>query len=167
MASIWSNQDGLVVRFGTKKAGEENRVPATERGGVVNVTKLRIKGEDLADTCTFAADTLSERSLLPARIYVKSATIVVLNEAFAGATAVLDVGTYNADGTAIADGGLDAGVTQASLTADAVIVGDGTQVGAVVEGTGGIRIGASYDTAAFTAGEAEITVEWIDATGGA
>ena len=152
----WTNSDGLVQYFGPRKS--ENSVPAEAVNPSLGRKMITVyfRGEDLGDTVT-----PSERgALIPSGSYLRSATLTV-QEAFAGATAVLDLGIYKVGATGTDDDdGIDAAVAVASLTAGVDIACDGAAIGTVL--TGDYRIGPSYDTAAFTAGSAKLVVEFDD-----
>lgn len=168
----WVNQDGLKVRFGPKDVNEENGVPAQPATfGQLQQVTYRIIGTELLDTCTFADGTLDERGArIPGNAFIKSATLDV-DEAFAGTNAVLDIGFYKVDGsqaTGGGDDGIDAAIAVTAI--DAVgdeIACDGADIGTLLANTAptgrtdtSVLIGASYDTAAFTAGKATLRVEY-------
>ena len=158
----WLNQDGLAVGFGTRTQNftESRRHPAPD--GPLEKVVLKIRGEDLADAVAVGEDQIVNGVVIPAGATLIRAEILV-TEAFVGATAVLDVGTYDQAGAVIDDDGIVAAQTVASLTLGAEIAGAGAALDTVV-GAGGVKIAASYDTAAFTAGEAQIVVEYATAS---
>lgn len=160
--SVWSNGDGLVVGFGTRTTVKTGSHVIGEHGATEKVY-LRIRGEDLADAVSATGDQIVQAPVIPNGATILSATIKV-TEAFVGATAVLDVGLYDKDGTIVDDDGIDAAVAVAALTLGAEIACDGADVNTVVATTGGVKVAASYDTAAFTAGEAIIEVEYATAS---
>ena len=156
--STWSNQDGLYVGYGRRKV-EKNAGFGVRSTTAVQTMTMKIYGPDLSDAV--AAADLENASVIPADAYLKSATLVVTT-AFAGATATLDIGTYNADDNGAADDdGIDSAIAVGSLTDGAVIECNGADVGTVCDGDSGWKISASYDTAAFTAGEATLTIEYV------
>lgn len=157
--STWTNQDGLYVGFGTRKV-EGNGGALSSTDGAVQTMTVQIKGTQLSDAV--AAADLENAATLPAGSVLLDAVLLVTT-AFAGATATLDIGTYNAsDNTVDTDNGIDSAIAVGSLSDGAVIACDGTQASnTLVDGTGGWKIGASYDTAAFTAGDATLVVRFI------
>jgi hypothetical protein len=115
---------------------------------------MQIHGAELNDDV--AACELETSGRIPSGAYIKEATLVV-EQTFAGATATLDIGVYAAaDDSVVDDDGIDAAIAVASLTAGAVIACDGADIGTVTAQES--KLGASYDTAAFTAGRATLTV---------
>jgi hypothetical protein len=155
--SKWLNQDGLFVGFGTRKA-ESNSAPQTSTAGVYQEIRMAIKGTELTDVATAAQ--VENGAVIPAGAWIESA-ILHVNTAFVGATAALDLGTLNAStGVITDDDGLDAAIAVGSLTLGARIVGDGAQVGTRLAVP--VKVIASYDTAAFTAGEATLVVRYVE-----
>ena len=95
---------------------------------------------------------------IPANAIIKAAYIKV-KTAFAGGTSY-NFDLYEADGTVIDADGIDSGVLVAALSDNAWIVCDGALVGATIGSAAGqLTIAA---TGTFTAGEAEVFVEYID-----
>jgi hypothetical protein len=156
--NTWTNKDGLYVGFGTRKT-EKNTSSAHAPSSGIQTLEMRIRGADLGDTV--AAADLENAAVIPQGALLLSADLFVTT-AFAGASAVLDIGTYNADANDIADDdGIDVAIATATLTDGAVVSCDGADVGVVCDGTDGWKLGASYDTAAFTAGEATLVCRYI------
>ena len=156
--STWTNKDGLYVGFGRRKV-ENNSGASVRSNSAVQTLTMKIVGSELSDAV--AAVDLENAAVIPVDALLKSATLFVTT-AFAGATAALDIGTYNADANDAADDdGIDSAIAVGSLTDGAVITCDGADVGTVCDGTDGWKIGASYDTAAFTAGEATLVIEYV------
>lgn len=152
----WTNQDGLYVGFGSR-ATEKNTSAAHSPKGAIQTMSVKIHGPSLKDAV--AAADLENAAVIPADAYLVSARLFVTT-AFAGATATLDIGTYDAsDNSAEDDDGIDAAIAVGTLTDNAVVACDGAEVGTVMPHA--MKIGASYDTAAFTAGEATLVVEFI------
>ena len=152
----WTNADGLVVGFGTRKV--ETTYSAKETGsGVEEKVVMRIRGADLADSDVTAQ--LVHAPVIPAGAFIKSAYLQV-DTAFEGTNAVLDIGLYKAsDGTAVDDDGIDSAIATATLVAHYDVACDGAEVGK--EQAYACKVAASYDTAAFTAGEATLIVTYV------
>ena len=155
--AYWTNQDGLVVGFGTRTI-TKNAGAKIAKGGAVEQMVVEVDLATLADAVATTDDAVVMGAHIPAGALLQSATLIV-DVAAVGASAVLDIGTYDLDGAEIDDDGIDAAVATASLTAGAVIACDGALVGTVLAANS--RIGLSYDTAAFTAGTATLVVEFI------
>lgn len=155
--SVWSNSDGLVVGFGTRTVATSSGAKVATAGAVEELV-LNIKGTDLGDTVAATDDAIVHGASIPADSLILSADLFVTTQ-FAGATAVLDIGVYQEDGTTVDDDGIDAAVAVATLVDNAVVSCDGADVGTVTATA--VKIAASYDTAAFTAGEAKLVVRYI------
>lgn len=161
--NLWTNADGLVVGFGTHTVDNETSAKPSVKGLIQQVS-LKIVGENLKDAAVPDALQAANSVTIPAGSLIKSAVLIVTETFTSGGSAVLDIGTINAStGTIVDDDGIDAAIDVAVLTANADITGDGAQVGAVVAVP--VKLYASYDTAAFTAGEATLVVEYIPAVG--
>ena len=161
--NVWVNKDGLAVGFGTHTVDTAvSSKPSTS--GDIQTVKLKIVGPDLVDAGFPDAIAQANSVIIPVDSLLVSATLFVTTAFTSGGSAVLDIGVYDVDADAIEDDdGIDAAIAVATLTANADITGDGAQVGAVVAVP--VKLYASYDTAAFTAGEATLVVEYIPAVG--
>tara|TARA_R110000868_G_scaffold40490_7_gene139714 strand:- start:4205 stop:4699 length:495 start_codon:yes stop_codon:yes gene_type:complete len=160
--ATWTNQDGLEVRFNL------DRATVVDSGTLAvspfkHITK-KITGTELPDTDNVAAD--ADAAFIPAGSVITRAYVYVTG-AFAGATATMDLGLKLAAGTAISADGIDADIAVAALDAvgDTILcngayVADGNLTG--VRLTADAYISASYETAAFTAGQATLVVEYLD-----
>lgn len=99
---------------------------------------------------------------VPAGAQIVSAKLFV-TEAWAGGTSI-SYGAYKkSDGTAIDADGYDAAIATASLTAGAVIEGDGALIGASV-GTDAAVLGATA-SGTYTAGKAKVILTYIPVDG--
>lgn len=154
-AAKWTNSDGLVVGFGTRTV-ETNAGAQPSLGGLRQQVKVRIKASTLP--ASDVSDQLLYGVTIPADSLLESAKLFVTT-AFAGATAVLNIGTYDSAGAAVDADGIDVAIAVASLGDNVVIACDGAQIGTVLAAD--CRIGLDYDTAAFTAGEGWLVVEYI------
>lgn len=154
---VWTNQDGLFVGFGTRKAEKNTGGNHASRGAIQTQT-VKLKGTDMGDTV--AASDLENAARIPANALLLSANLFVTTAFTSGGIAVLDIGVYNADtGAVVDDDGIDAAVALAALEDNDTVTCDGALVGTVMAQE--TKIGASYDTAAFTAGEATLVVRYI------
>lgn len=152
--AYWTNSDGLVVGFGTHDVDTGLAAKVSTMGETQELV-LDLVGVDVADTAVPA--NLVTGAFIPANSLVLSGLIIV-DTAFAGATAVLDIGTYDSAGAAVDDDGIHSAAVVA-LTADTDIDCTGAVIGTVV--TADTYIAATYDTAAFTAGTAKLIVRYI------
>lgn len=161
--NLWTNADGLVVGFGTHTVDNETSAKPSVKGLIQQVS-LKIVGENLLDAAVPDALQAANSVTIPAGSLIKSAVLIVSEAFTSGGSAVLDIGTINAStGVIVDDDGIDAAIALADI--DAVgddVACDGAQVGTVV--TVPVKVYASYDTAAFTGGEATLVVEYIPAS---
>ena len=155
----WTNADGLTVLM-----HEEQGEVQTTGKTVVGVRKALVIDVDDATTigATYSTAAGPNDAFIPANALIVSAHFVV-DTAFTGSSSTLNIGLYNAAGTAIDADGIDATIALAALAADFAVVcdgvlADGTQnVGAV-----DAYVGFDYDTAVFTAGSGKLVIEYID-----
>lgn len=154
----WTNADGLQVLM----HGEQGDVK--DNGGTVRsatqTLAVTITGTGVGST---AGTPAANDAFIPAGSYIKNAWLVVEEGFTSGGAATLDIGTYNAAGTAIDADGVDAAIALAAIdTEGKVVVNDGAQVGGVVTvGAAGAYVKAKYNVAAYTAGVAKLYVEYI------
>ena len=151
----WTNEDGLVVEFGTERAAVQTQGVQSGKEQIL-VYKIA-DATALADTDTAAAD--HDAPYLPAGAVIRDAIFIVDTAFTSGGSAVLDLGLKQAAGTNIDDDGIDAAVAVAALTANAGIESDGALVGTKLANDSYIM--ATYDTAAFTAGAGRLFVKYI------
>lgn len=154
----WTNADGLQVLM----HGEQGEVKVN--GGSVRAVREALVCE-LTDATTLADATVTiyaNDAFLPADCLLLKASLVV-DTAFTTTTGTLDIGLYDASGSAIVglggDDAIDAAVAAGALTADAVVDCDGAAVGARI--TENAYVGFTYDTAVFTAGAAKLVLEYV------
>lgn len=153
--TTWTNEDGLLVRFGTARSevAEDGVALADEHLFVLDVADATLLAD--ADTAAEAGD----RPFIPAGAVIKDAYFEVTEAFTSGGSAVLDLGTKEADGSTIDDDGFDAAIAVAALTADSVTISDGALIGTKV--TVDSFPTATYDTAAFTAGAGKLVVKYV------
>lgn len=153
--TYYTHSDGLVQHYGPRDAEYKGRMPSVK--GSIQQIELDISGAELGDAAVNAH--LVGGAVIPSGAHIIRGNLWVTT-AFAGATAVLDIGVYNADTlAAVDDDGIDAAIAVASLTDNAEIASDGALVDTTLAQDS--IIAASYDTAAFTAGHAKLIVEYI------
>jgi len=161
----WSNPDGLVVYFG-KRYTENGIAASVEPANGLKSVIIHIRGEDIpasvADTELLAADPRSVT--IPAGAVIKSATLLV-TETFTGSSSTLDIGLTNASTGLVSDmNGIDAAVALSALDANDLVKCDGALVfpTAAAALTAAQKVVFGYGTAAFTAGNAKLTVEYFE-----
>lgn len=154
--AIWTNSDGLEVRFGLDRTTEQpsGRTAAEEKTLVWTLNDATTLGD--TDTAAVAGD----EAFIPSGAVIKDAYFVVDTAFTSGGTAVFDIGLKQAAGTNIDDDGIDAAVALGALGANAVVACDGALVGTRLANDSYIMM--TYDTAAFTAGAGKLVVKYIE-----
>jgi hypothetical protein len=154
--SIWQNNDGLEVRFGTSQA-EVSDGGAPSQSGPSNFHIWEVDLVDLAATVTEFSEsnglTLGKGSI------IVGATIDVLVGATSGGAAALNVGIQakTAAGTDDPDG-IDAAVALTAIdTKGERVTCDGAIIGTALDDDYNLTL--DYDTAVYTAGRIQITIE--------
>lgn len=167
--STWTNADGLVVGFGTHTV--DNGVPSVTAGrGSVKTMTFKFNGIDLVTTGSVVAGTqLPQSAVIRRGSIIQRAKLQTVVAFTSGGAATLSIGTFK-DGAA---GTVDVAAGISSALAITTIDAVGETVvcaGTLVNGT--IPLGATSDsdvvvipswgTAAFTAGSAVLTIEYIE-----
>jgi len=173
MATFYTNPDGLVQHFGVRQPEDAPMVRADNVGPQYLQVDFDYSDLGTAATTFWTQDAgggstvdspSGANASIPIGAWIKSATLLV-KDAFVGATAQLNIGLYEADGTVIDADGIDAviAVTAIDAAGDVVLCN-----GAMVANTAGANtttkvayVGADYDTAAFTAGSARLIIEYF------
>ena len=158
--SVWTNEDGLQVRFDLSRGPQEMPGGVTSQAVHKTLVHKIADATALGDTDTAAAN--AHEAFIPAGAVLLRATLHVNTAFTSGGAAVLDVGFKQADGTNIDDDGVDAAVAVAALTANTAIICDGADVGTVIDASNDAYVMVTYDTAAFTAGDATLILEYLD-----
>lgn len=150
----WTNFDGLLVRFNTERGAVR-----TDGAHSAKVQTLEVALPDataLADTDTAAA--VADAAFLPAGAIVLRAVFVVDTAFTTSASGTLDIGFKQADGTNIADDGIDSAIAAGALGARQGVVSDGAMIGDKLQYDSYVMF--TYDTGAFTAGAGRLFIEW-------
>ena len=152
------NADGLEILT----AGEQGT--AAKRGTSLSSQKkalvMTITGTDLG---TSAATPQDHDAFIPAGSYITSASLIVTTAFASAGSATLTIGAYQQDGTTVDADGVDAAVALAAIAANKAVACDGALVGGTATvGANDVYIEANYGTAAFTAGEAKLVIEYIE-----
>ena len=156
------NEDGLTVKFGTERS--EVMKNGFNAVGSYKTLKHKFDFNDIADTDTAVPDP--HEAFIPNGSIITRATLYVTT-GFVGATGVLDIGLKVAAGTNTDDAGIDSAIAVTALNAVGdTIVCDGAYIAdgdlTAVRITADQYIMTTWDTAAFTAGEAELFVEYLE-----
>ena len=152
------NADGLEVLT----AGEQG-TPA-KRGTSLSSQKkslvMNITGTEVPSSVATPQD---HDAFIPAGSYITGAHLLVSTAFTSGGSATLTVGTYTQAGAAVDADGIDATIAVADLAADKAVACNGAAVGGTATvGGADVYVEAIYGTAAFTAGEAKLVIEYIE-----
>ena len=157
--TVYNNDDGLNIRFGTDQA---NRllVGEPERAGSLRTLEVIIEFGNLP-LVAGGPTTLDELAscAIPSGALLKKGTIHVTTT-FVGATATLDVGLKQKDGTEIDHNGIFAAVAVADLAEGDEVDATGALIDAAATSVDGF-ISAEVNTADFTAGKGFMVLEYI------
>lgn len=139
--------------YGPAERNQKWGAKAAKHGSITEV-EYEFTYDDLP-----AADDGNEMNIvIPADSLLLDAYLKV-GTAWAGGTSI-DIGLVQTDGTAIDADGIDASVATASLTADAIIAGDGALIGASIGSDDAVVEIAATGT--YTAGSAKLLVRYIE-----
>ncbi len=152
------NADGLEVLT----AGEQGT--AAKRGTSLSSQKkslvMTITGTEVPSSVATPQD---HDAFIPAGSYITSASLIVTTAFTSGGSATLTIGTYTQAGAAVDADGIDAAIALAAIGADKAVACDGAAVGGTATvGGADVYVEAIYGTAAFTAGEAKLVIEYIE-----
>jgi len=152
------NADGLEVLT----AGEQGT--AAKRGTSLSSQKkslvMNITGTEVPSSVATPQD---HDAFIPAGSYITGAHLLVSTAFTSGGSATLTVGTYTQAGAAVDADGIDAAIALAAIGADKAVACDGAAVGGTATvGGADVYVEAIYGTAAFTAGEAKLVIEYIE-----
>ena len=152
------NADGLEVLT----AGEQGT--AAKRGTSLSSQKkalvMNITGTEVPSS---VAPPQDHDAFIPAGSYITSASLIVTTAFTSGGSATLTIGTYEQDASVVDADGIDATIAVADLVANKAVACNGAAVGGTATvGAADVYIEAIYGTAAFTAGEAKLVIEYIE-----
>ena len=152
------NADGLEVLT----AGEQGT--AAKRGTSLSSQKkslvMTITGTEVPSSVATPQD---HDAFIPAGSYITSASLIVTTAFTSGGSATLTIGTYTQAGAAVDADGIDAAIALAAIGADKAVACNGAAVGGTATvGGADVYVEAIYGTAAFTAGEAKLVIEYIE-----
>lgn len=155
----YTNADGLRVLTGADQGAVLTQGTATSairHTLVMDVTLTSV-------ATTFGSSNINVNNpFIPANSLIVGATLVMTSGATSGGSATLDIGTYNAAGTAIVATGIDAAIALAAIDAAGETVRcDGTHTTTAGLVTSDAYIGLKWNTAAYTGGVGKLYVEYI------
>jgi|TARA_Y100000296_G_scaffold80058_1_gene104900 hypothetical protein len=165
--TVWSNDDGLDVRFGTSKA-TLRLGGRLKTFGAMQECRVKILGTSVPAS---ASETpIDKKVTIPSNSYLDAVTSqLFVDTAFtSGGSATLDIGIMNDDGDGTYstndDDGIDAAIAVATLALDYDVVPDGALMGTSpvnsTTATLPLAISYGYNTAAFTAGAATLVLRY-------
>lgn len=158
-ANIWTNKDGLYVGFGRR--GVEDHTAAVHAASFGNERSVVLKVVGTQVPASAGAAELANSPVIPAGANIKSVRVVV-DTAFTGGTS-LDLGGWVVADTVDDEDGFIAALLTATLAAgyDETYTAAGTNKGGAyiaTKLTNAVKVAATYNTSAFTAGVATITI---------
>ncbi len=161
---LWVNSDGLEVRFGGEKAAVLKGGKPKTFGDLQEVVVV-INGTDVPST-----DAPIEKKLgIPPGAYIEEAVLVVDTAFTSTGAATLDIGLMNDDGdgtfSTLDDNGIDAAVASGVwAVVDTRVACNGDQINTSpansTDSTLPMVLSYGYNTAAFTAGKAEVRIKY-------
>jgi hypothetical protein len=158
--SIWTNKDGLYVGFGIRGVESNSAARVTANDGASKTIQMKLLGTGLGDTTSVGQ--LANSVVIPAGSQIELVRITVDTAFTSGGSAVMDIGGYSLADAVDDDDGFVTALAVATLAAgfqadyEAVSGAGGAYIKTILASP--LKIGASYDTAAFTAGVATLTI---------
>lgn len=151
----WTNSDGLEVRFGLSTAEKV-------KSGSTSATPKVVAFDLDAPTAVGNTDLNSGNdAVIPSGAYITKASLLVKTAFASGGAATLTLGLVEADGTAVDVDCIDVAVALAALAADKAVACDGALVGGTALVTADAVLRVTCGTAAYTAGNAKLLVEYV------
>ena len=159
--SIWTNKDGLYVGFGPRKVEDHTAASLVAGDNIVRKVVLKIVGTQLSATA--GGEELANAVYIPAGANINSVRVVV-DTAFTGGTS-LDIGGYTVADAVDDEDGFVIALLTATLAAgyDETYTAPAANKGGAYIGTKlatGVKVAATYNTSAFTAGVASVVIEY-------
>lgn len=154
----YTNADGLYVRTFKDQGAVFYNGGDTESGKSALVFDI----PDATKIGATAAAPIPLDGFIPANAFITRAYFVATTAFTSGGAATLDIGLYNAAGTAINATGIAAAIALASINTAGKAV---AATGALANNTSTIGaadayIGVKYNTAAYTAGAGKLVIEF-------
>ena len=153
--ATWTNEDGLLLRFGVDRAAE--RVDGIAQRKVQQLVVDLPSAAALTDTDTAAV--AGDVTFIPAGANILSAVFVVDTAFTSSGSGTLDIGLKQAAGTNIDDNGIDSAVAVAALGARQGVLCDGAMIGDKLEFDSYVMF--TYDTAVFQTGAGRLIIEFM------
>lgn len=156
----YTNADGLRVLTNDDQGAVKTQ--GTSSKAMRQVLVVDIPAFTAIKTTFGAADIDLNNPVLPANSVIMAATLVMTAGATSGGAATLDIGTYNAAGSAVSATGIDSAIALTAIDAIGETVRcDGTLTTTGSPATVDTYIGLKWNTAAYTAGAGKLYIEYI------
>lgn len=165
---LWTNDDGLVVRFGREAISDRNQARRVSTMGEDQEIRVRFTYDALP---TFNKDADNDGTLDgfesrvaaipvgPDGTYLKSATLFAVEDWATADSAVLNIQLYEADGDEEGTNGIDAAIAASALDTGDVVACDGSLIGTTLPAADGpYYVTATATVGSFTAGKAELVL---------
>lgn len=158
---VWTNNDGLRVRFGTEQAVESRSGSPSDNVAATHQIVADLNYDEMPAAGAGAAFIQGEPLVaIPAGALLRKATLITTTAFTSGGATTLDIGLAAQDGTAIDADGVAAAIPKTSM--DAVgeeVVGAGALIGTKLAANSYLTL--TVGTATLTAGRAKLIVEYI------
>ena len=158
---VWTNNDGLRVRFGQELAEESRIGSPSDNAAATHQIIADLRYDEMPAAGAGADFVQGEPSVaLPAGALLRKATLITTTAFTSAGATTLDIGLADADGVAIDADGVAAAIPKASM--DAVgeeVVGAGALIGTKLAANSYLTL--TVNTATLTAGRAKLLVEYI------
>lgn len=156
----YTNADGLRVLTDADQGAVKTQ--GTSAGAIPQFLVVDIPAFTAIKTTFGAVDIDPLNPVLPANSVILGATLVMTAAATSGGAATLDIGTYNAAGTAISATGIDAAIALTAIDA----IGETVRCDGALTTTGSpatvdTYIGLKWNTAAYNAGAGKLYIEYV------
>lgn len=168
-SELWTNADGLVVRYGTE-AGEplagnpgEVLTLGAKKQLVIDFTYDNLPGytADLNNDGTLDGFQEQLTPAIPAYSYIESAILIATVDWATASSAALTIGLQQEDGTEIDNDGIDASIAASALDLGDVVNCDGALVGGTVSTGANRGFVRATNTNTFTTGAAKLVITYI------
>jgi hypothetical protein len=167
--NLWTNADGLVVKFGLERVVDRGKTRRVVTAGEDQELRVQFTYNDLPyynkdanndGTLDAFESVVASIPAGPDGVYLKSATLFAVEDWATANSAVLNLDLYKEDGTAMATGiGIDEAIAASALDTGDVVSCNGSLVGTTLAAaTAPYYVGATITVGSFTTGKAELVL---------